>query len=120
MRNAGAWHRGVGDERLRRLLTGSDPQAPGERECHGEDAERTEADHPVLAGVGSHAEGVCQRYRPAGVGEPVDAPPGGGLETRPEQARDEHGSHEIEGNGPDPDPEPAVRRLSLIHISYGS
>ena len=71
-------------------------------------AEQAEHDDPEFAGVGSEAEGVGQGKRPRRVGQPVDSPPGPGLETPSQQTRHKDGHHEVERDGAQTYPEPVV------------
>ena len=75
-----------------------------------EHAETAECDDPVLSRVSTHAEGMGQGDGPRRVGQPVDAPPGAGLQARSQQTGDEDGHHEIKSQRAQTHPEPAVGR----------
>ena len=63
---------------------------------------------PGEAGVGARAQAVDDGDRPAGVGQPVDATPGGHPDPAAEPAGDRDGEQHVEGQRPESHPDRAV------------
>ena len=83
------------------------PEESGADRCN---TNQTKCNYPGFGGVGSHAEGMSEGNRPAEIYEPMQRTPGRRPDPRSQETRNEHSQHEVETNGPDTDPQSAVRR----------
>ena len=90
-------------------------ETPSHRQKHRRHAADDERNHPFEMRVGPRPQAVHHSQGPAGVGQPVQGPPGAGVDPLAQHARDRHREKDVDRDCPETEPQPPVGRQERNH-----